>query len=337
MEDANASSRFNLPSFRVDGPSPDKSDGDGERHRATAQSRAVLVSPARISSIQSYSGPSIDGDMSPPRRSWLAEKGERDHMMPLGGQRHGMVLDRVGAEHGGSRVRSFDGASPHGRSTIDGGVNARTRVSDAHWANDRSHVDLVDEEKKHLGDDPAAVPRHQCVASDTEDRRDRVQGRTGYRQRAWCKLGLFCRERVCKKFFAWRDHIVGGALASVDDGPESAPEPESGPGSGPGQGVGVGVGGLALCRMCAPPVGATGPTTTATIGAGTRSEQSRGRRLSKLMRARPTSTSAWLIGPTSTSTSTQTRSSGRLVKRRPKSLSVAMAGELDKATMSFCA
>lgn len=287
-----------------------------------ARSRVVPVSPARLLSIQTYSGPSIDGDMSPQCRSRLAGKGDRDQIVPLGRQRGEMVLDRVDTECGGSRVRSFDGASPHGwasRSSLLGGVNARTRVSQ------HSHVDVAEEEKKHMGYDPAAVPRHQHVASDTEDR-DRDRGRT---RRAWGQLSLFCRERVCKKFLTWRDRIVGGAFASVD-GPDSAPAPESGPGPGPGVG-------LTLCRTSAPPVGATGPTTT-TIGTETGVELShRTRRLSKLTRARPTSVSAWLTGPTSTSTPTQTRSSGRLVKRRPKSLSVAMAGELDKVTTSFCA
>jgi hypothetical protein len=265
--------------------------------------------------------------MSPLCRSRLAGKGGRDQMVPLGGQRRGMVLDGVDTECGGFCARSFDGASPHGwasRSSLLGGVNARARVSDAHWASEHSHVDM-DDEKKYMGYDPAAVPGHQHVVSDTEDR-DR--GRTGYRQRAWGKLGLFCRERVCKKFFTWRDHIVGGALGSVDDGPESTPDPESGPGSGPGPV------GLTLRRTSAPPVGATGPTTIAE----TMPELGhRTRRLSKLTGVRPTSVSAWLTGPTSTSTPNQTRSSGRLVKRRPKSLSVAMAGELDKVTMSFCA
>ena len=124
-----------------------------------ARSRVVPVSPARLLSVQTYSGPSIDGDMSPQCRSRLAGKGDRDQIVPLGRQRGEMVLDRVDTECGGSRVRSFDGASPHGwasRSSLLGGVNARTRVSQ------HSHVDVAEEEKKHMGYDPAAVPRHQC-------------------------------------------------------------------------------------------------------------------------------------------------------------------------------
>jgi len=249
-------------------------------------------------------------------------------MMPLGGQRRRMVLDKVGTRRGGSRAHSSDRASPHDwpRSSLVGDVCARAR----------SPVDVVDEEeKKHMGDDPADVLRHQRMASSDTEGRDR--GRTEYRQRTWGKLGLFCRER-CKKLLSWRDRLVGGALAGMD-GLDSEPEPESGPG-----GVGFG-GGLTLARTSAPLVGATGPvslsakrkTTEAAIVAGTRPELNRGRRVSTLARPRPASASAWLAGPTSTSTPKQARSSGRLVKRRPKSLSAATAGELDKVTMSSCA
>ncbi|KAI9566353.1 hypothetical protein HD554DRAFT_1187554 [Boletus coccyginus] len=239
-------------------------------------------------------------------------------MMPVGGQRRGMVLDKVGTRHGGSRAHSFDRASPHDwpRSSLVGDVCARAC----------SLADVVDEEeKKHMGDDPAVVLRHQRIASSDTEGRDR--GRTGYRQRTLGKLGVFCRER-CKKLLSWRDCMVGGALAGVD-GPDSKLEP----GPGPGPGVGFGGGTLTLTRASAPLVGATGPvslsaktkTTGAAIGAGTRPELSRGRRVSMLGCPRPANASAWLAGPMSTSTPKQARSSGRLVKRRPKSLNAATA------------
>ncbi|KAF8555089.1 hypothetical protein OG21DRAFT_957776 [Imleria badia] len=322
-DDVNASSRFNLPSLRVEGPSPDKSEPWQDGVAGSSESRPV--SPICFSSFQSNPGLDFDFDgdmdMSPRCRCQLAEMGVRDQ---AGGKRRGGVRDRVGAGRGGSREYTFDGAL----SLV--GVNARGRVCDAHWTRDRV---VVDEEKKHKRDDPAAVPRYQRGESETEDR-DRV--RTGMRQRAWRKWGQFCRERICKKFFTWSDHAVGGGVAS-SDGLDCGAE-RSGSGSGPGSGSsqGAGVGGLTLGRT-SPQVGATGtePVKTVTTtgnSAETGPELSRQARLAKT-RPRPMSASAWLTGPISTSTPNHTRSSGRLVKQRPRS--IATASQLDKVTVSF--
>lgn len=189
-------------------------------------------------------------------------------------------------------------------------------------------MDMTGEEK-HTEDDPAVVPPQGCqrrrIASDAQDREP-----TGDRRRALRKLGWFCRERAYKTFFSWRDRMVGagreGARARAE-GP--APELECDPGVGVGRPY----------RVPAPRVGATGlvllaETPTTTTDMRVTPGMSR-RRLSKLTRPRPTSASAWLAGPMSTSTPQEKRVSGRLVKRRPKS--VAMAGERDQLTTSFCA
>lgn len=334
-DDANA--RFNLPSFRVEGPSPDKSDKDGERHHSTVLSESGSVSPVRFASVGSDSGRNVAGDidMSPPYRSRLAERRDRDQTMPLGAKRRGSGCDSVG----GSRGRYFGGTLSRAQAAfLEGGVDKRVSIGDVYWTGGQRRDDVdVDDGKKPMVDDPAAVPRRQGARSDMEDWDG---GRTGYRQGAWRKLGRFCLERVYNTFnFSWRYHVSRGAPVTARMDPNAERGIEFGSASGPG----VRAEGLTRTRRraSAPLVGATAGRVpikatqkTITIGADTGPEQSyqSPERFSNLIRPRPTSVPAWVTGPISTSTTQvdkrtqmQTRSNGRsrLVKRRPKSVTTA--------------
>lgn len=285
-------------------------------------------SPVRFSCNKSYSNPDSDGDAPPLCHSPLAEQRCRDRAMALGEQKRRMVLNRVGT---GSHVCPFDGTLPRARASSHVGG----RISDADWASGRStrrtRMD-VDKEEKRTKDDPAVEPRqgsqHRRLASDTEDWGSRPSGCPS-RLGVWGKLGRVCRERVCKKLFLWGGRVAGagrGGTLGDADGPESESEVEPRPGPPELSGDG------GVRRSSAPRVGATGPgrapvAAERTTDTRTMPELSRRRRLSKQMRPRPTSASAWVTGPTSTSTPMQNRSSGRLVKRRPRS--GTMAGDSD--------
>lgn len=258
----------------------------------------------RFSSVESCFGPDFDGyrDRVSCCRCQLAEKRDRDLAMVPG---HGVVLDRTNRGRGGSRVDSLL-------------ANARGHLSGAHCTSGRPHRDTIDEEKN-MGDDPAAVYRDGRVGSGAKHR-GCVQ--TEYPQRAWGKLGQFYRERVHNKFIAWRDHVVGGRRTSMD-GLGSGVEPGS-------------VGGRLTfggTPECAPLLGATGTGPVKRTATARIPEASGHSRVSRSTGSRPMSASAWLVGPMSTSTPKQhRRSSGRLVKRRPRS--IATTGQRDKVTMS---
>ncbi|KAF8131450.1 hypothetical protein EV363DRAFT_1165545 [Boletus edulis] len=323
---ADANARFNLPSFRVEEPSPDKGKSDSKRdgvggcHHATDLSESRPTRPVRLSSVPSSSGPDFDGDVdvSLPCRCrcycWITEMGDRGQTTPSGGKRRqvGMVADSVGMRRAGSRVHLFDGAS-----SMVGGFGARVCTGDGHWTSDRLGMDTVDAEKKHKRDDPAAEPRHRGVCADMQNQTCKNGARTG-RRRAWSKMGRFCRERVCKKIFSWRDHIVGraGGLVASMGGPDSRSAPEewvSGDDS---------VVARTSPRAFAPLVGATGSgpvkdtdtktrtrtkvamvTTAEANSADTEPELSRRNRLTKGTHPRPKSaTTQWLAEPISTST-----------------------------------
>ena len=238
----------------------------------------------------------VDGDMdmSFRCRCQLGELGVRDQTS----KRHEGVRDRG---RGGSRAHAL---GHRALSLVD--AHARARVGDPHWPCDRAHIDG----EKHTRDDPAAVPCAQRIESDMD--RDRV--RTGCGQGVWRKWTRFCRARVCQTWYTWRD----GRVRAADLGCGAEPR------SGFGQGAGV----LTLGRA-SPLVGATGTEpvkktkTTGGNGAATDPELSRRERLGK---RRPTSASAWLTGPISASTPSHTRSSGRLVKRRPRSVATVGQG-----------